>query len=195
MKDVKDKDGVVLHITDKPLTVGDVVIGNIDWNHRFDLMQQHSGEHILSGIICAKYDCNNVGFHIGKDTVTIDFDAKIPKEDLCMLEQKANTAIWQNVPSEVVYPTPQVLEEMTYRSKKALTGKVRILRMGDYDCCACCGTHVNKAGEIGMIKILSAQNYKGGTRLEIVCGMRALAEYQNKTENATIISELLSVPY
>ncbi len=194
VKDVKDKDGVVLHITDKPLTVGDVVTGNIDWNHRFDLMQQHSGEHILSGIICAKYDCNNVGFHIGKDTVTIDFDAKIPKEDLCMLEQKANTAIWQNVPSEAVYPTPQVLQEMAYRSKKALTGKVRILRMGDYDCCACCGTHVNKAGEIGMIKILSAQNYKGGTRLEIVCGMRALAEYQNKTENATILSELLSVP-
>lgn len=194
VKDVKDKAGVVLHITDKPLSVGEVVTGQIDWQHRFDLMQQHSGEHILSGIICAKYDCNNVGFHIGKDAVTIDFDAKIPKEDLCFLEEKANTAIWQNVTSEATYPSAKELETIAYRSKKALTGNVRILRMGTYDCCACCGTHVERAGEIGMIKILSAQNYKGGTRLEIVCGMRALAEYQNKTENATILSELLSVP-
>ncbi len=194
VKDVRDKAGVVVHITDKKLAVGDVVTGHIDWKNRFDLMQQHSGEHILSGIICAKYHCNNVGFHIGKDTVTIDFDAKIPKEDLHMLEEKANTAIWENIASEAIYPTPQALEKMVYRSKKALTGKVRILRIGEYDCCACCGTHVAKAGEIGMIKILSVQNYKGGTRLEIVCGMRALAEYQNKTENATTISELLSVP-
>lgn len=194
VKDVRDKDGVVLHITDQPLPVGEIVTGNIDWHNRFDLMQQHSGEHILSGIICAKYDCNNVGFHIGKDAVTIDFDAKIPKEDLQILEKKANTAIWQNVTSEAAYPSPEELENIPYRSKKALTGKVRILSIGEYDCCACCGTHVDKAGEIGMIKILSAQNYKGGTRLEIVCGMRALAEYQNKTENATIISELLSVP-
>ena len=157
-------------------------------------MQNHSGEHILSGIICGKYGCDNVGFHMGKDAILIDFNTKIPAEDLPVLERTANEAIWRNVASQVTYPSKEELEKLEYRSKKALEGKVRIMAIGEYDCCACCGTHVQKAGEIGMVKILSAQNYKGGTRLEIVCGMRALADYDEKTENAAAISEMLSVP-
>lgn len=192
--DVRDKNGVVVHITDKPCTVGETVTGVIDWKHRFDLMQNHSGEHILSGIICAAYGCDNVGFHMGRDAILIDFNTKIPQEDLPALEQKANEAIWNNIASVVSYPTPEALEALEYRSKKALSGKVRIMEMPGYDCCACCGTHVSHTGEIGMIKILSAQNYKGGTRLEIVCGMRALADYAEKTVQAASVSELLSVP-
>lgn len=192
--DVREKDGIISHITDKPLEVGAEVEGHIDWNHRFDLMQNHSGEHILSGIICGKYGCDNVGFHMGKDAILIDFNTKIPAEDLPVLERTANEAIWRNVASKVTYPSKEELEKLEYRSKKALEGKVRIMAIGEYDCCACCGTHVQKAGEIGMVKILSAQNYKGGTRLEIVCGMRALADYDEKTENAAAISEMLSVP-
>lgn len=192
--DVREKDGIITHITDKPLSTGASVTGHIDWKHRFDLMQNHSGEHILSGIICGRYGCDNVGFHMGKDTILIDFNTKIPEEDLALLEQTANEAIWTNTPSRVSYPSPEELETLDYRSKKALSGQVRILEMVGYDCCACCGTHVQLAGEIGIIKILSAQNYKGGTRLEIVCGMRAFADYAEKTKNAAAISALLSVP-
>ena len=194
VKDVRQKDGVVQHITDRPLTVGETVEGQIDWDRRFDLMQNHSGEHILSGIICRKYGCDNVGFHMGKETILIDFNVKIPQEDLLLLEREANQAIWKNIPSHVTYPSQEELERMAYRSKKALEGRVRILEIGTYDRCACCGTHVKQTGEIGLIKILSAQNYKGGTRLEIVCGMRALADYAQKTEQAAAISEMLSVP-
>ncbi|MBM6828659.1 alanyl-tRNA editing protein [Anaerotignum lactatifermentans] len=194
VKDVREKDGEILHITEEPLEIGTVVTGKIDWNHRFDLMQNHSGEHILSGVICGKYHCENVGFHMGKDAVLIDFNAKIPPEDLPGLEEKANEAIWRNTQVLSYYPTPEELDALEYRSKKALSGQVRILEVPGYDRCACCGTHVAYAGAVGQVKILSAQNYKGGTRLEIVSGMRALADYQLKNRNAAQISELLSVP-
>ncbi len=194
VQDVKEKDHIITHITDKPLEVGTSVAGHIDWKRRFDLMQNHSGEHILSGIICSRYGCDNVGFHMGKDVILIDFNTKIPDGDLPLLEQTANEAIWKNAPSRVFYPSAAELDALEYRSKKALSGQVRILEMVGYDRCACCGTHVQLAGEIGIIKILSAQNYKGGTRLEIVCGMRAFADYQEKTKNAAAISALLSVP-
>ena len=192
--DVQERNGVVCHTCAGPLAVGSTVHGAIDWQRRFDHMQQHSGEHILSGLLCSLYHCDNVGFHMGKDAILIDFNTKIPAEDLPVLERTANEAIWRNVASQVTYPSKEELEKLEYRSKKALEGKVRIMAIGEYDCCACCGTHVQKAGEIGMVKILSAQNYKGGTRLEIVCGMRALADYDEKTENAAAISEMLSVP-
>ena len=192
--DVKDKDGVVIHITDKPLQAGEIVEGKIEWKHRFDLMQNHSGEHILSGIICKKYNCDNVGFHMGKDAILIDFNAKIPMEDVPFLEEKANEAIWNNTEVLAYYPSDRELMALSYRSKKELFGDVRILEIPGYDRCACCGTHVAYAGAVGQVKILSLQNYKGGTRLEIVCGMRALADYQEKTENAARISKLLSVP-
>lgn len=192
--DVHEKDGVVFHTTDKPLEAGAEVEGRLDWERRFDLMQNHSGEHILSGVICGRYGCDNVGFHMGKETVTIDFNAKIPLEDLTGLEEKANEAIWRNIPFETSYPSKEELAEMEYRSKKELDGQVRIVRAGEYDCCACCGTHVRLAGEIGQIKIISMQNYKGGTRLEVVSGKRALEDYRRKAEAAEDAGRQLSVP-
>ena len=192
--DVHEKNDIILHTTDKPLQVGEEVEGTIDWAHRFDLMQNHSGEHILSGIICGKYHCDNVGFHMGKEMITIDLNTKIPDEDLPALEEKANEAIWLNTPVEITYPTKEELEALDYRSKKELEGWVRIVRFGEYDCCACCGTHVRLAGEIGMIKIVSSQNYKGGTRLELLCGRRALLDSRKKLEAADRGAQLLSVP-
>lgn len=192
--DVQEKDGTIYHWTDKPLEAGSNVEGEIDWEHRFDLMQNHSGEHILSGVICGRYGCDNVGFHMGKDAVTIDFNAKIPPEDLAGLEERANEAIWRNIPFETLYPTKEELAAMEYRSKKELEGQVRIVRAGEYDCCACCGTHIRFAGEIGQIKIIGMQNYKGGTRLEIVCGRRALEDYRRKADAAEAAGRQLSVP-
>ena len=192
--DVHEKDDIVTHTTDKPLEVGAEVEGIIDWERRFDLMQNHSGEHILSGVICQKYGCDNVGFHMGKEMITIDLNTKIPEEDLSWLEEKANEAIWKNVPVGIRYPSKEELDALDYRSKKELEGQVRIVNVGDYDCCACCGTHVRLAGEVGQIKIISAQNYKGGTRLELLCGKRALQDYRKKNDVSAEAGRLLSVP-
>ena len=115
--DVHEKDDIVTHTTDKPLEVGAEVEGEIDWDRRFDLMQNHSGEHILSGVICAKYGCDNVGFHMGKEMITIDLNTKIPEEDLAWLEEKANEAIWNNVPVGIRYPSKEELDALEYRSK------------------------------------------------------------------------------
>lgn len=192
--DVQEKDGIIRHKTDKPLPAGETVAGEIDWAYRFDLMQNHSGEHILSGVICGAYGCDNVGFHMGRETVTIDLNHKIPAADLPALEERANEAIWRDVPVEVRYPSPAELDALAYRSKKELAGQVRIVRIGAYDCCACCGTHVRTAGEIGQIKILGAQNYKGGTRIELVCGARALRAARERAEAADAAGRLLSMP-
>jgi alanyl-tRNA synthetase len=191
--DVHEKNGEIIHYAHEPLEVGLEVWGEINWEHRFDLMQNHSGEHILSGIICEKYGCDNVGFHMGRVQITIDFNTQIPMEDLPWLEEQGNRAIWENTPISIFYPNKEELEALEYRSKIELTGEVRIVRAGEYDCCACCGTHVRHAGEIGIIKIVGAQNYKGGTRLELLCGKRALDYYRKIHQAANEVGRALSV--
>ena len=151
-----------------------MVEGTIDWPWRFHLMQQHSGEHILSGLIHEAYGYNNVGFHMGHDCVTIDFDGMLTPEQLRTLERAANRYIFQNHPVNTLWPTPEELEKLPYRSKKALTGDVRIVEFPGVDLCACCGVHVKMTGEIGPVKILSCQKFHEGVRLEILCGGAAL---------------------
>ena len=180
----------VVHYCDKP--VSGTVVGRIDWQRRLDLMQQHTGEHILSGVICGKYGANNVGFHIGNETVTIDFDVMIPQEDLQILEDTANRAIWENVPVLCRYPSAQELQTIPYRSKKALEGPVRIVSVDGFDCCACCGTHLQTASQVGMIKILSVVKFHQGVRMEILCGKRALSHYQKVWEQNKIVSAAFS---
>ena len=171
--DVQEKDDKILHLCDGALTVGETVGGQIDWNRRFDLMQQHTGEHILSGLINARFGYHNTGFHVGADVMEVDFDGPISAEELAALEQKANEAIWKNVPVKCWIPTPEELETVTYRTKRPLPWPVRIVQVGDVDSCACCGIHVAHTGEVGMIKILSCSGLRGGVRLEMVCGGRA----------------------
>ena len=157
-------------------------------------MQQHSGEHIVSGIVHAVYGYDNVGFHMGKDAITMDFNGSISKEELKVIERKANEAVVKNLDIKVLYPAKEELEAIAYRSKIEIEGQVRIVNVGEYDCCACCGTHVKLAGEIGQIKIIGAQNYKGGTRLELLCGKRALQEFRKKNDVSAEVGRLLSVP-
>lgn len=188
--DVQEMGEEIVHCCDKPLT--GTVTGKIDWQRRLDLMQQHTGEHILSGVICAKYGANNVGFHIGADTVTIDFDVMIPTEDIPELEEAANKAIWGNAPVVCKAYSQEELQSIVYRSKKALDGQVRIVEVPGFDCCACCGTHLKAAGQVGIIKILSAVKFHQGTRLEILCGKRAFSYYQKVWEQNKIISAAFS---
>ena len=191
--DVHEKDGVVFHTCDKPVEVGQMVTGRVDWARRFDHMQQHSGEHIISGILCRDYHCDNVGFHMGADTVTIDYNADISWEQALDAERKANEAIWADRAVEVTYPEKAALDALDYRSKKELTGQVRIVTFPGADCCACCGTHVLRAGQVGMVKVLSCQKFREGVRLEIISGRRALAYLGRTYDQAKAIGQQLSV--
>jgi len=172
--DVQEQGEQVVHLCDKPLTVGSTVAGYIHWERRFDLMQQHSGEHILSGLIHEKFGYHNVGFHIGSDVMEVDFDGPITWEALLELEAKANEAIWKNLPIQCSFPAPELLPTIAYRSKKALDWPVRIVQVPGYDTCACCGVHVAHTGEVGLVKLFSAIGFRGGTRMEMACGKRAL---------------------
>ena len=171
--DVREQDDTVIHLCDGPLEVGSSVTGCLDWDRRFDLMQQHSGEHILSGLVSQKYGFHNAGFHVGKDVMEIDFDGLIPPEDIPGLEAQANQVIWQNLCIHCHIPDPEALAQATYRSKRALPWPVRLVQIPDTDSCACCGVHVASTGEIGLIKILSWTKFHQGVRLELVCGKRA----------------------
>ncbi|MBE6995711.1 MAG: alanyl-tRNA editing protein [Ruminococcaceae bacterium] len=191
--DVHEKDGVIRHLCDRPLDAGTAVTGAIDWARRFDHMQQHSGEHIISGILCADYDCDNVGFHLGADTVTIDYNTEISWEQALDAERKANECIWADTPVQITCPDPKTLAALNYRSKKELTGQVRIVSFPGADCCACCGTHVRTAGQVGLIKVLSVQKFREGVRIEILCGQRALTYLGKVYDQNRAVGQKLSV--
>ena len=193
--DVHEQGGVIWHRVDAlPDTAapGTAVTGRIDWTWRFDKMQQHTGEHILSGILHQMFGAENVGFHIGSDAVRMDTSVPISAEGLREAELAANRIVWQNVPVLITYPTREELARMTYRSKKEIEGQVRIVTIPGADVCACCGTHTAATGAVGQIKILAAENYKGGVRLSIVCGERALLAAQAMRQRQADIGALLS---
>ena len=191
--DVHEKDGTIFHTCDQAVEAGQMVTGRVDWGRRFDHMQQHSGEHILSGILCRDYHCDNVGFHMGADTVTIDYNTDISWEQALDAERKANEVIWADQEVEITYPSPEELSTLEYRSKKELSGQVRIVTFPEADCCACCGTHVLRAGQVGLIKLLSCQKFREGVRLEILCGKRALDYLGGAYDQARAIGQRLSV--
>ena len=193
--DVHEQGGVIWHRVDAlPDTAapGTAVTGRIDWAWRFDKMQQHTGEHILSGILHQMFGAENVGFHIGSDAVRMDTSVPISAEGLREAELAANRIVWQNVPVLITYPAREELAQMTYRSKKEIEGQVRIVTIPGADVCACCGTHTAATGAVGQIKILAAENYKGGVRLSVVCGERALLAAQAMRQRQADIGALLS---
>ena len=191
--EVHSRDGRVVHTCQEPLTPGTEVEGVIDWERRFDLMQHHSGEHIVSGLAHAMFGCDNVGFHMGSDVITIDLNVELDAQQLQQLEQAANQYIWEDHPISITYPTSQELETLEYRSKKALTGQVRIVSFPGADTCACCGTHVSSSGQVGLVKLLTCQKFRSGVRIELVCGGRAMAYLTRIFEENHQVSTLLSV--
>lgn len=190
--DVHEKKGVIYHKVDGELTVGEEVTGTIDWEERFSKMQNHSGEHIISGLVHKQFGYDNVGFHMGKDAITMDFNGVITKEQMKVIEKQANAIVYQNLDIETLYPTKVELESMVYRSKIEIEGQVRIVRIPDCDVCACCAPHCKKTGEIGQIKLVGIQNYKGGVRISMLAGSRALEDHEDKAEQIKRISVLLS---
>lgn len=190
--DVQEKGGKIVHLCDSALEVGSTVKGIIDWERRFDLMQQHTGEHILSGIIYETYGAHNVGFHLGAEVTTVDFDVMIPARDLEALERRVNQAVFEDLPVQCGYPTAAELKKLAYRSKKALEMPVRIVSVPGYDCCACCGVHTKTTGQVGMVKILSCVKFHRGVRMELLCGGRALALFQKVWEQNRQVCQVFS---
>ena len=172
--DVREQGEAIVHLCDRALEVGSVVRGTIDWDRRFYLMQQHSGEHMVSGVIHRRYGWHNVGFHMGSDVITIDFDGVVPAEDLPAIEAEVNAGIWADLPLRCWYPDPETLPTVDYRTKKQLPWPVRIVEVPGFDKCACCGTHVQRTGEIGLVKLFTSIGCRGGSRMEMACGSRAL---------------------
>ena len=191
--DVRDKKDYVLHICSQSLKPGSLVHGRIDWERRFLHMQQHSGEHIFSGIVHRLHGYDNIGFHMGKDFVTVDFSGLLTEEEIAEAEKQANTVVLTNERILAEYPCARELETLEYRSKKEIDGAVRIVTVPGADVCACCGTHVKRTGEIGPIKVTSSEHYKTGIRLTLEIGWRALEDYEEKHRNVKAISALLSV--
>ena len=190
--DVQEKEGELIHYTDSPLEEGTKVSCQICWERRFDLMQQHSGEHMVSGLVHELYGYDNVGFHMGSDVITIDFNGILTMSQLKEVEAEINKRIWENTPVEIFYPSREELETLPYRSKKELTGQVRLVRFPGTDLCACCGTHVTRTGEIGMVLILSVEKFREGVRVEMISGKRVL-DRLNMTEGQNHeVSVLLS---
>ncbi len=171
--DVREQGAELIHLCDGPLEPGTEVTGKLDWDRRFDQMQQHTGEHIYSGLVHEKFGYHNSGFHVGAGWMEVDFDGPMTLEEALELERRANEAIWKNLPIRCWYPSPAELPTVGYRTKRALPWPVRVVEIPGYDKCACCGVHVGSTGEVGILKILSAISFRGGTRLQMVCGRRA----------------------
>ena len=190
--DVQEKGEQIFHYLEGELEEGKTVTGQIDWDKRFSRMQQHSGEHIVSGIVHARFGYDNVGFHLNDELCTLDLSGPLTKEELREVENAANEAVFANVPVRVSYPSKEELKTLDYRSKIEIDGQVRIVTIPGYDVCACCAPHVNFTGEIGLVKLVQSQNYKGGIRITMLCGRRALKDYQQKEESVKAIMGSLS---
>ena len=190
--DVQEKNEIVTHYVTDAIEQGSKITGRLNYEERFSKMQQHTGEHIVSGIVNRRFGYNNVGFHLGNEEVTMDFDGMLTETDLKEIEWEANQAVADNVKIQVLYPTKEELETMTYRSKIEIEGQVRIVVIPGWDSCACCAPHVDATGQIGLIKLIGAIKYKGGMRVSMVCGFRALLDYNQKEASVVTISRKLS---
>lgn len=193
VKDVQIKEGIITHtLKTSSFHKGDRVHGKISWDFRFSNMQNHSGEHIFSGCAHRRFGYDNVGFHLGKQEMTLDLNGPLTDAEIESLEKEVNEAIYKDVPIHCFYPSADDLAQMDYRSKKAIDGPVRIVEIEGYDVCACCAPHVRHTGEIGLCKVIASMNYKGGTRLSLLCGQRAFDYLKKDFDHLHEMYNLLS---
>ena len=192
VSDVQEKDGVIYHTCNEYLPLGAELPCRIDFAQRIKRMHSHSGEHIVSGIAHRLYGCENVGFHMGEESMTIDLSIELGWDELMEVERRANQAVRRNLPIRAWFPEEDELRCLDYRSKLELTENVRIVEIEGYDLCACCAPHVKRTGEIGLIKILDFMRHRGGIRVTLICGEDAYMDYRLRQESVTEISRLLS---
>ena len=192
--DTREEDGKIIHVCAAPLAVGTQVTGKLDWDARFARMQNHTGEHMVSGVIHRRYGFHNVGFHMGSEIVTIDFDGMVPAAALPEIEAEVNRAVWEDIPVQTNVPTPEELPCAVYRSKRLLPWPVRIVEVPGIDSCACCGVHVATTGQVGLVKLLSCVKFHQGVRIEMLCGSAAMAYLNRIVDQNRQVSQALSAP-
>ena len=198
----RDTDSAVLHILDLTADartfgkVGDEVIGELDWPRRFDLMQQHTGQHILSQAFIAVADAETVGFHLTDDTLTIDLDKKnLQPDDIDRAEDLANQVVFEDRPVTARFVTAAELAKLPLRKPPKVESNIRIVEVEGFDWSPCGGTHVARTGQIGLIKIVNLDRQSDGMRIEFHCGWRALADYRRKHQMISQVASALSVGY
>lgn len=194
VRDVQEKGGAILHYTDMPLPVGESFACALDFERRLRRMQNHTGEHIVSGLVYREFGFDNVGFHMGPDCMTMDYSGELSWEELMRVEQLANEAVRADLPIRAWYPGESELAEMFYRSKKEIDGALRLVEIPGIDRCACCAPHVARTGEVGVVKLLTAERHRGGVRVTALCGLDAVEDYRRRQESVAAVSGLLSVP-
>ena len=192
--DTREDRGEIVHLCREPLTVGETVEGIIDYDRRFGFMQQHTGEHMVSGILHRLLGLHNTGFHIGAEGVTVDFDGGVPPELLPEIEAEANRGVWRNVPLHIFTPRAEELPNVTYRTKRALPWPVRIVEIPGFDTCACCGIHCAATGEVGLVKLFSSIPFRGGSRMVMACGGLALEILNRAYQQNKLVSQAFSAP-
>ena len=191
--DVQISDGIIIHKINEKINTGDMVCGKLDWETRFCRMQNHSGEHILSGTVHSLFGYKNVGFHMSKSEMTVDFDGVLTAEDIANVEKITNSVVYRNLPIDISYPTPEKAATIQYRSKLDITENLRLVSIGDVDCCACCAPHVARTGEVGVVKVVDFTPNKGGTRLTVKAGAAALTDYSILNRQNKSLMKTLSV--
>ena len=189
---IDEKTDVITHVLDGPVETGSTVHGEIDWNKRFDKMQQHTGEHIFSGVVCSRFSCDNVGFHLSGEIMTMDYNRPFTQDEINNAESLANDAVWRDLEVDARYPSAQELAGINYRSKKEIEGAIRLVTIPGIDVCACCAPHVRRTGEVGLIKVMSFENHKGGIRVYAACGKRALEALTREHDLITGLARSLS---
>lgn len=192
---VEEKDDVIYHVVESKFEIGQIVNCKIDFENKFANMQNHTAEHIISGLVCKKYNANNVGFHMGKDCVTMDFDVLLKEEDIREIEKLANQAVYKNIEIKSGIYSKEEAKKINYRSKKEINEDIRLVEVPGYDICACCGVHVTRTGEIGIIKLLYVEKYKSGCRVYMLAGNKALQNYTEEYEVVDKIGSLLSLKH
>ncbi len=189
---VYENESGIYHVLDVLPHTNRPVPCRLDWTRRFDHMQQHAGQHLLSAVMDHLYDAATVGFRLTDSYVTIDLDKKLDDEEITAAETEANRLIWANKPIKAYWPEPDALAALPLRKQPQVTEDIRIIEIEDYDYSPCCGTHVNRTGEIGLIKINRFENHKGGIRLEFRCGRRALEQFSLLTRITQALGRELS---
>ncbi|MGI6147873.1 MAG: hypothetical protein GX195_08945 [Firmicutes bacterium] len=190
--DVFEEAGQAVHVVDRPLTQGPVEL-RLDWGRRFYYMQHHTGQHLLSAVFANTYGWETRGFHLGENYTTIDITAAEMDEDvLGAVEQKVNELIYEDLPVVIHLTSPEEAAKLPLRKAPTVSSDIRIVEIAGYDYSPCGGTHLRSTGQIGILKIMKAEKYKGMTRVYFLCGKRALSDYGEKHRLIVEVSALLS---
>ncbi|MBO4266135.1 MAG: alanyl-tRNA editing protein [Lachnospiraceae bacterium] len=192
--DVRTVDGCVCHFIEKKVEAGEKITGHVDAARRLRMMQDHGAEHLVCGLIHNEFGYDNVGFHMSEKEVVVDVSGPLTDEQIRMIEERANAVVYSNVPVTISFPSPEEAASMEYRSKLDVSENVRLVTIEGVDTCACCAPHVSFTGQLGVIKILSFMPHRGGTRMTVVAGLDAYADYVMLHDSNAKIMDVLSSP-